>query len=138
MVLGLQKPLSAALESRARAEPGDPGGNRLGFHMQTHNHLEIGIDLTPDFYLDYIMTETNVAAAVRGGVRYAEIRSWVRRKLSASVGRQGAGSPFPWILRLHERDEFEPSLTRKADPGFWARQWQLLTKHPETQLAHYT
>jgi hypothetical protein len=60
--------------------------------MQTHNHLEIGIDLTPDFYLDYIMTETNVAAAVRGGVRYAEIRSWVRRKLSASVGRQGAGS----------------------------------------------
>jgi SAM-dependent methyltransferase len=47
-----------------------------GFHVDTHSHFEIGITLAPEFYLDYIMTETNVAASVRSGVPQSEIRSW--------------------------------------------------------------
>jgi hypothetical protein len=37
---------------------------------------EIGLTLSPDFYLDYVMTETNVAQAARNGVPEQEIRAW--------------------------------------------------------------
>lgn len=47
-----------------------------GFRVQSHRQFEIGITLTPTFYVDYMMTETNVAAAVRSGVPYSEIKSW--------------------------------------------------------------
>lgn len=47
-----------------------------GFRPDSHRRFEIGVRLTPAFYLDYIMTETNVAAAVRSGVPRSEIRSW--------------------------------------------------------------
>ena len=53
-----------------------------GFRWHTHRQFEIGITLAPDFYLDYVMTETNVASAVRGGVPHAEIRSWCARTLA--------------------------------------------------------
>ena len=53
-----------------------------GFRLHTHRQFEIGITLTPDFYLDYVMTETNVAAAVRSGVPHSEIRSWCARTLA--------------------------------------------------------
>ena len=52
-----------------------------GFRVDTHQHFEIGITLTPDFYLDYVMTETNVAAAMRRGVPHSEIRSWCAETL---------------------------------------------------------
>jgi SAM-dependent methyltransferase len=54
----------------------------IGFRLHTHRQFEIGITLAPDFYLDYVMTETNVASAVRGGVPHAEIRSWCARTLA--------------------------------------------------------
>ncbi len=47
-----------------------------GFHVDAHRQFEIGITLAPKFYVDYVMTETNVAAAVRSGVPQSEIRSW--------------------------------------------------------------
>jgi len=47
-----------------------------GFRMRSQEEFEIGISLTPAFYLDYMMTETNVAAAVRRGAAPAEIRRW--------------------------------------------------------------
>jgi SAM-dependent methyltransferase len=47
-----------------------------GFRVDIHQQFEIGMILTPDFYLDYVMTETNVAAAVRRGVPHSEIRRW--------------------------------------------------------------
>jgi SAM-dependent methyltransferase len=58
------------------AEPG------TGFRVHAHRRFEIGIALTPGFYLDYAMTETNVASAVRSGVPVAEIRSWCARTLA--------------------------------------------------------
>ena len=46
------------------------------FRLNCHEEFEIGIPLTQAFYLDYMMTETNVAAAVRRGAGASEIRSW--------------------------------------------------------------
>jgi SAM-dependent methyltransferase len=53
-----------------------------GFHLDAHRQFEIGITLAPEFYLDYVMTETNVAAAVRNGVPQSEIRSWCAETLA--------------------------------------------------------
>ena len=53
-----------------------------GFRMQSYQNYEIGIQLTPQFYLDYMLTETNVAAAVHQGVRLEEIRSWCAETLA--------------------------------------------------------
>ena len=53
-----------------------------GFRMHGYRHFEIGITLAPGFYLDYMMTETNVTAAVRGGTPHAEIRSWCAETLA--------------------------------------------------------
>jgi len=52
-----------------------------GLRMQSHEDVEIGIELTPGFYLDYILTETNVAAAMREGIPAEEIRSWCAETL---------------------------------------------------------
>lgn len=46
------------------------------FQVRSHEYIEVGIRLSPQFYLDYVLTETNVAFAVRNGVPYQEIRSW--------------------------------------------------------------
>ena len=53
-----------------------------GFCVHTRQRFEIGITLTPEFYLDYVMTETNVATAVRSGVPHAEIKSWCSETLA--------------------------------------------------------
>lgn len=42
-------------------------------HYET---FDIGLMIGPEFYLEYAMTETNVAAAVAGGVPREEIREW--------------------------------------------------------------
>ena len=54
-----------------------------GFGVCTHQHFEIGITLTPEFYLNYVMTETNVASAVRSGASNAEIKSWCAETLAS-------------------------------------------------------
>ena len=53
----------------------------MGFVLKSHEYFEIGLTLTPEFYLDYVMTETNVAAAVRRGIPNGEIRQWCRETL---------------------------------------------------------
>jgi SAM-dependent methyltransferase len=52
-----------------------------GFRVTSHECFEIGLTLTPEFYLDYMLTETNVAYALRNGVSYGEIRSWCAETL---------------------------------------------------------
>jgi hypothetical protein len=47
-----------------------------GFRLGEHEEFEIALRLTPEFYLDYVLTETNVAAAVRRGGDLTEIRQW--------------------------------------------------------------
>ncbi|MEJ7607545.1 MAG: hypothetical protein WKF37_15075 [Bryobacteraceae bacterium] len=37
-----------------------------GFEVQTHRRFEIALPLSPAFYLDYMLTETNVACRAPG------------------------------------------------------------------------
>jgi SAM-dependent methyltransferase len=47
-----------------------------GFQLHRHRDFEIAIPMTPSFYVDYMLTETNVAAAIRRGTPHDEIKSW--------------------------------------------------------------
>ncbi|MBV8708299.1 MAG: hypothetical protein JO028_14005, partial [Acidobacteriaceae bacterium] len=51
------------------------------FRVEDAEHLQIGITLTPDFYTLYMLTETNVAFALRNGTRLEEIRLWCEETL---------------------------------------------------------
>ena len=59
---------------------------RLGLRVRHSQQFEIGIVLSRAFYLDYMMTETNVASAVRGGTPNSNIRSWCAETLSEAWG----------------------------------------------------
>jgi len=59
-----------------------------GFQLQSSDHFEIGLTLTPQFYLEYLMTETNVAFALRNGNSEAAITSWCSSTLGAVWGEQ--------------------------------------------------
>jgi ubiquinone/menaquinone biosynthesis C-methylase UbiE len=56
------------------------------FRLGGHEEFEIAIPLTQAFYVDYMMTETNAAAAVRKGVAASEIRSWCAGTLAPVWG----------------------------------------------------
>jgi len=86
-------PLPAG-EARA-LDPETLAGLDLGFCVWRHERFEIGLTLTPEFYLDYMMTESSVAAAVRGGVPREEIRSWC----GASLGPIWEGREHEVIFR---------------------------------------
>jgi hypothetical protein len=52
-----------------------------GFRVSSYENFSIGLTLTPEFYLNYVLTETNVAFAVREGSSYDEIRAWCSNTL---------------------------------------------------------
>ncbi len=52
-----------------------------GFHVRSEFAFSIALGLTRDFYLEYMMTETNVALAIRNGGREEEIREWCAGRL---------------------------------------------------------
>jgi SAM-dependent methyltransferase len=64
--------------------------------------FEIPLSLTADFYLEYVLTETNVAAAVRRGVPEQEIRAWCAATLAPlwTAATREARFPgyFAWML----------------------------------------
>ena len=47
-----------------------------GLEPAGHEYFEAAVPLDPGFYLDYVMTETNVAHAIRNGSPEGEIREW--------------------------------------------------------------
>lgn len=51
------------------------------FRLQSSERFEIAIALDREFYLEYMLTETNVAFAQRRGITRQEIRSWCSRTL---------------------------------------------------------
>lgn len=63
--------------------PGILGGLNSGFALRAHADFEIAISLEPGFYVNYMMTETNVAAAIRRGTDEDSIRLWCAESLSA-------------------------------------------------------
>jgi len=52
-----------------------------GFRLSSHEYFEISLQLSPEFYLEYILTETNVVFAINNGIRGQEIRSWCQETL---------------------------------------------------------
>lgn len=48
---------------------------------QGSSEFVAGLPISPEFYLDYAMTETNVSAAVAQGTPAAEIRAWCEESL---------------------------------------------------------
>jgi SAM-dependent methyltransferase len=52
------------------------------FHVQSHEDFEIALTLSPAFYLDYVLTETNVAHAVKNGATLEDIRDWCEDTLA--------------------------------------------------------
>jgi SAM-dependent methyltransferase len=59
---------------------------KTGFRLQGRDDFQTGLMLEPGFYVDYVMTETNVSDAVRRGTDEAEIRSWCARTLAPVFG----------------------------------------------------
>jgi ubiquinone/menaquinone biosynthesis C-methylase UbiE len=55
-----------------------------GFQIRSNLDFSITLPLARDFYLEYMMTETNVAFAVRHGVPEDDIRTWCSETLRAA------------------------------------------------------
>ncbi len=53
----------------------------MGFGVESAERFAVGIELTRAFYVSYMMTESNVAYALRRGVYEAEIRNWIESTL---------------------------------------------------------
>lgn len=58
----------------------------FGFQPNGHENFEIGLHLAPEFYVEYILTETSVADALRKGAAEREIRTWCARTLADVFG----------------------------------------------------
>ena len=54
-----------------------------GFTRVGSESTEIGLEVEPEFYLEYLLTGTNVAQAVANGAALASIREWCHEGLSA-------------------------------------------------------
>lgn len=53
------------------------------FRLDLHERFRIPIAMTREAYVDYMMTETNVAAAVRRGIASGQIQDWCRESLKS-------------------------------------------------------
>lgn len=66
-----------------------------GFRVHRQRELDIAITLSLEFYLDYLLTEANVMAALRRGAPRSEIRSWCAETLGPVWGGADREVVFP-------------------------------------------
>jgi hypothetical protein len=52
------------------------------FTLRHSEDFEIGLSLSLEFYVSYMLTETNVEAAVAAGTNIDDIRAWCTRTLA--------------------------------------------------------
>jgi hypothetical protein len=83
------------LDSGHEVSPESLGSCDSGFLLSGHEHFEVGLKLNPDFYLDYVMTETNVSHAVQNGISEQQIRAWCADTLAPVF----QGSPHEVLFR---------------------------------------
>ena len=55
-----------------------------GFQLRDSQRFEIPLPMPPSAYLDYAMTETNVAHAIAQGTAEADIRAWCAETIQTS------------------------------------------------------
>ena len=83
------------LDSGHEVSPESLSSCNSGLRLSGHEDFEVGLKLNPDFYLDYVMTETNVSNAVQNGVPEQEIRAWCADTLAPVF----QGSPHEVLFR---------------------------------------
>lgn len=57
-----------------------------GFHVERGEEFAVSLELTADFYVRYLLTETNVQAAVQRGTPLEDIHSWLTTTLRPLFG----------------------------------------------------
>jgi SAM-dependent methyltransferase len=62
--------------------PDSLASRRDQIRLTSHELFEVGLSLSPGFYLNYVLTETNVADAVQSGVILEEVKTWCARTLA--------------------------------------------------------
>lgn len=55
----------------------------FGLRLDAQEDFEVSLELSPELYLDYVMTETNVAHATQRGVAAERIRAWCAETLAS-------------------------------------------------------
>lgn len=68
---------------------------KSGFHMQAQESFELSLALEAGFYTSYILTETNVAHAIRSGAAEQSIREWCGTSLRDVFANQSHDVIFP-------------------------------------------
>jgi SAM-dependent methyltransferase len=72
--------------ARRELDPEVLAGESSLFRLRSSDLFEIGLELDVDFYLEYVMTEANIAHALRSGASAAAIREWCRDSLAPIFG----------------------------------------------------
>jgi hypothetical protein len=67
-------------------DPEKLGAVQNRFRVTEQERFEIPLRLSPEFYTEYALTETNVASAIRGGVPARAIREWCTASLEPVFG----------------------------------------------------
>ena len=57
-----------------------------GFRMTRGEEFVLPLELTPEFYVSYLLTETNVQAATHRGTALGDIRAWLTATLTPVFG----------------------------------------------------
>jgi hypothetical protein len=88
--------------------PGTPGSPfdldpTPGFRLRVREDFAVELPMTLDSYVAYLMTETNVAAAIERGIAADEIRSWSAETLLAIFDENPRGIVFTGYFACLER-----------------------------------
>lgn len=73
-----------------------------GFRLVRGEEFVVPLVLTPEFYVQYLLTETNVQAATRRGTPVEDIHSWLASTLAPVFGGRPRELLFPAYLALLE------------------------------------
>ena len=72
-----------------------------GLNLTHHEPFEVSLSLAPDFYLEYVLTETNVAEAIRDGTPESEIRIWCQQTLAPVFHGASLDVPFAGYIAAY-------------------------------------
>jgi hypothetical protein len=72
---------------RARLDFTEEDSGNEGFHLARHNQYQNRVSFSVEGLIDYLVTQSNVIAAVEGGTEeIGEVRLWLRENLEPIFG----------------------------------------------------